>query len=218
MDRIGGPSHVREGLLDALAQGVGVTAKISWLTQPANRSHSPSNSPSNSESEGSNSVKQPEILEGKPRWIHCTPLMGSDSKPGVIMIVMVDKEEITGQLNPSSPAMARMAMRSASKSEVTGRDLWPLQGVGVGASSAKFTSAKLYADYLKREGRTAQAAQEASVDGRKSMTSERTAKSREDWVRGGQPRSMADGNKSIGAPSYAPSTSTSTARGRTRDG
>jgi hypothetical protein len=218
MDRIGGPSHVREGLLDALAQGVGVTAKISWLTQPANRSHSPSNSPSNSESEGSNSMKQPEILEGKPRWIHCTPLMGSDSKPGVIMIVMVDKEEITGQLNPPSPAMARMAMRSASRSDLAGRDPWPLQAAGVGATSAKFTSAKLYADYLRREGRTAQAAQEASLDERKSMTSERTAKSREDWVRGGQPRSMADGGKSTGTQSYVPSTGTSTGRGRTRDG
>src|SRR6186713_1333984 len=80
MDRIGGPSHVREGLLEAFSQGVGVTAKISWLTHTVNRSHSRSRSGSTSPSHSEH-----EVLEGKPRWIHCTPLMGSDAKPGVIM-------------------------------------------------------------------------------------------------------------------------------------
>jgi hypothetical protein len=209
MDRIGGPLHVREGLLEAFAQGIGVTAKISWLTQPANRPQSPSNSVLNSEYDGSSDVKQPETLEGKPRWIHCTPLTGSDSKPGVIMIVMVDKEEITGQLNPLTTATARMAMRSASRSDATGRDPWPLRAAGVGATSAKFTSAKLYADYLHREGRVAQAAGEASPEGRNS---------REDWVRGGQTRNQGVGSKNSGTQGYNPSRSTSTARGRTRDG
>ncbi|PVI08504.1 hypothetical protein DM02DRAFT_679210, partial [Periconia macrospinosa] len=77
MDRIGGPQHVREGILRAFAQGIGVTAKISWLTQ---------------------TQQSESLFEGRPRWIHCTPLIGSDMKPGVIMIVMVDKEEITGTL------------------------------------------------------------------------------------------------------------------------
>jgi hypothetical protein len=210
MDRIGGPSHVREGLLEAFAQGIGVTAKISWLTQPANRPHSPSNSVLNSEYDGSSGVKSNETVEGKSRWIHCTPLTGSDAKPGVIMIVMVDKEEITGQLNPPTTAMARMAMRSASRSDATGRDPWPLRAAGVGATSAKFTSAKLYADYLHREGRVAQAAGEASPpEGRSS---------REDWVRGGQPRNQGVFSRTTITQGYDPSRSTSTARGRTRDG
>ena len=34
LDRVGGPQHVREGLSDALSQGDGVTAKVSWLTGP----------------------------------------------------------------------------------------------------------------------------------------------------------------------------------------
>ncbi|KAF2706900.1 hypothetical protein K504DRAFT_447769 [Pleomassaria siparia CBS 279.74] len=244
MDRIGGPSHVREGLLDALSQGVGVTAKISWLTQSANRSHSQAASHSYANSDSSNSPER-EVFEGKPRWIHCTPLIGSDSKPGVIMIVMVDKEEITGHLNPSSTAQKRMALRLGDHvHRIDGQDPWPLRAAAVGATSAKFTSAKLYADYLRREGhRDGNTLQAPSIDGRKSLTSERSIKSREDWIRGGQTRSqggqsrsraisttteVANGNilgsggllytPSTGARStLAPSRSTSTARGLGRD-
>ncbi|KKY18494.1 putative hisactophilin c49s mutant phototropin phy3 fusion protein [Diplodia seriata] len=38
-------------------------------------------------------------IEGKPRYIHCTPLHGSDGAPGVWMVVMVEKEDITGTIN-----------------------------------------------------------------------------------------------------------------------
>lgn len=57
LERIGGPKSVRQGIQDALTQGAGVTAKISWLTyvgQPTDKNS----------------------LDGKPRWIHCTPLLG----------------------------------------------------------------------------------------------------------------------------------------------
>lgn len=66
MDRVGGPQYIRERLLDALTQGVGVTAQISWLTHAsrAERNNTP----------------------GKPRWVHCTPLLGSDENVGVWMI------------------------------------------------------------------------------------------------------------------------------------
>lgn len=68
MDRVGGPQHIREGLLDALTHGVGVTARISWLMHSvrANRNST----------------------QGKPRWVHCTPLLGSDKNVGVWMIGM----------------------------------------------------------------------------------------------------------------------------------
>jgi PAS domain S-box-containing protein len=68
MDRVGGPQHVREGILEALTQGVGVTARISWLTHSgrANRNST----------------------QGKPRWVHCTPLLGSDEQVGVWMMGM----------------------------------------------------------------------------------------------------------------------------------
>lgn len=117
LDRIGGPPHIREGILDALAHGTSVTAKIAWLTSPA--SSDPDSGPA----------------PGKPRWIHCTPLLGSDERVGVWMIVMVENEEVTGQLNRHVET--------------------PLSGMvsPVGAASPKFTGNKLYAEYLRREGR-----------------------------------------------------------------
>jgi len=126
MDRCGGPQHIREGILDALTQGVAVTAKVSWLTH----------------SGGSETRNH---LEGKPRWIHCTPLIGSDERVGVWMIVMIENEEITGSLNahagpasmPSRVSMASPSLRSRT---------------GAPPTSDRYGTAKLYAQYL-REGR-----------------------------------------------------------------
>ncbi|KAF2729773.1 hypothetical protein EJ04DRAFT_501705 [Polyplosphaeria fusca] len=144
MDRIGGPQHVRDGLLDALSQGIGVTAKVSWLAQ-STKSHRSHTSQSNPENRNGDHV---DMLEGKPRWIHCTPLLGSDNKPGVIMIVMVDREEITGSLNPS-----RMPNSPRTLSIRSHESSWPIRNPG--AASSRFTSGKLYAEYMRREGREA---------------------------------------------------------------
>lgn len=110
LDRIGGPESVRAGLLDAFMQGTGVTAKIAWLTA------------------GSDSMNI-----GKVRWIHCTPLLGSDEKVGVWMVVMVENELVTGGLN--------------RRSQVVSPGVDSVQG------AQRYTSAKLYADYLRREGK-----------------------------------------------------------------
>ncbi|ESZ92988.1 hypothetical protein SBOR_6609 [Sclerotinia borealis F-4128] len=66
MSKIGGSNRVREELTQALADGRGVTAKVRWVTK--------------------------DDLEGRPRWIHCTPLIGSNGAIGVWMIVVVDDE------------------------------------------------------------------------------------------------------------------------------
>lgn len=66
MAKIGGSNRVREELTQALADGRGVTAKVRWVTK--------------------------DDLEGRPRWIHCTPLIGSNGAIGVWMIVIVDDE------------------------------------------------------------------------------------------------------------------------------
>lgn len=47
-----------------------MTAKVRWLTRP------------DEDGEG----------EGRPRWIHCTPLLGHSGAVGVWMIVLVDEE------------------------------------------------------------------------------------------------------------------------------
>ncbi|KAK3071748.1 hypothetical protein LTR53_008076 [Teratosphaeriaceae sp. CCFEE 6253] len=126
LDRIGGPQHVREGILDALAHGTGVTAKISWLTHSA--------TPGDRDSSGS--------MQGKPRWVHCTPLLGSDERVGVWMIVMVEGEEVTGALN-----------RAPTSAGGGGGGEGGRRGMPVGAADPSFTGNKLYAEYLRREGR-----------------------------------------------------------------
>ena len=68
--RIGGSSRVRADLSAALAEGRGVTAKIRWLAK------------ADEDGDG----------EGRPRWIHCTPLLGHSGAVGVWMIVLVDEE------------------------------------------------------------------------------------------------------------------------------
>jgi hypothetical protein len=68
MTRIGGPEHLRESILEALQEGVSVTAKVSWLA-----------------SAGNTGVGAASAV-GKPRWVHCTPLLGSDYRVGVWMV------------------------------------------------------------------------------------------------------------------------------------
>ncbi|KAK3994756.1 hypothetical protein QBC44DRAFT_235547 [Cladorrhinum sp. PSN332] len=73
LSRIGGPDRVREELSSAFTRGGVVTARIRWLAGRQDR-------------------------EGRPRWIHCTPLMGSNGAVGVWMVVIVD-EEVDGVMD-----------------------------------------------------------------------------------------------------------------------
>ncbi|OQO12107.1 hypothetical protein B0A48_02746 [Cryoendolithus antarcticus] len=131
LDRIGGPTQIRDDILDSLAHGTGVTAKITWLT---------GSTPTSLETRRAS-------VEGKPRWIHCTPLLGSDERVGVWMIVMVEYEEVTGSLN--------RGIGSMNVGEGRGN------GQGVGVASPRFTGNKLYAEYLRREGKSETGGSEA---------------------------------------------------------
>ncbi|KAK5167981.1 uncharacterized protein LTR77_006548 [Saxophila tyrrhenica] len=140
LDRIGGPEHLKSGILDAFRSGNGVTAKVPWL---ATTSSSP-RSPTARSGEGN----------GKPRWIHCTPLVGSDEKVGVWMVVLVENEEVTGLLNRQGSGAS--ASRGGDVSRGTSRavhsgaqqdaeiELGPVDGNGRTDS----TNA-MYADYLR---------------------------------------------------------------------
>ena len=66
LNKIGGSSRVRDELTTALAEGRGVTAKVRWVSR----------------------VDE----DGRNRWIHCTPLLGSNGQIGVWMIVLVDDD------------------------------------------------------------------------------------------------------------------------------
>ncbi|KAL8733722.1 MAG: hypothetical protein Q9166_001915 [cf. Caloplaca sp. 2 TL-2023] len=109
LSRIGGPPHVRSGLAIAFENGEGITAKVTWLPQgrsdtedslagqPASR-YGESQTGTNA-SDGSG--------RGRTRYISCTPLLGSDDKVGVWMVVMVENETVTGSLPSRANALAR---------------------------------------------------------------------------------------------------------------
>ena len=125
-DHIGGPEHVRDSLIEALAQGIGVTAKVSWLTRVGRASPSLSLPVSD---DASIRTGVDDIIEGKARWVHCTPLTGSDGKVGVIMIIMVDKQDSLARLPGTSslPSMRSVgaigpAPRSRARSNANFRD------------------------------------------------------------------------------------------------
>lgn len=80
MDKIGGSSRVHEELSSALAEGRGVTAKVRWLSRPDE--------------------------DGRNRWIHCTPLVGSNGQIGVWMIVLVDDDIELGRRWKQAPPVA----------------------------------------------------------------------------------------------------------------
>ena len=80
MDKIGGSSRVRNELSAALAEGRGVTAKVKWLSRPDE--------------------------DGRSRWIHCTPLLGSNGQIGVWMVVVVDGDQVLGRRWKQAPPVA----------------------------------------------------------------------------------------------------------------
>lgn len=71
MSKIGGSNRVRDELTAALAEGRGVTAKVRWITKLDE--------------------------EGRNKWIHCTPLVGSNGNIGVWMVVIVDDPKSMGK-------------------------------------------------------------------------------------------------------------------------
>lgn len=75
MSRVGGSRRIHEELEQAFALGQGVTAKVRWI---------PGGARGDAGAAG---------REGRPRWIHCTPLIGSNGSVGVWVVVIVDEDE-----------------------------------------------------------------------------------------------------------------------------
>lgn len=67
MNRVGSSDRVKDELVSAFAEGRGVTAKIRWMSRHED--------------------------VGRNRWIHCTPLYGSNGQIGVWMVVLVDDDD-----------------------------------------------------------------------------------------------------------------------------
>lgn len=135
LDRIGGPHSVREGIATAFAEGAHVTAKILWLMGGYQGNEG---GPRDSQFYRTRSGS----IEGKSRYIHCTPLLGSDGMPGVWMVVMVENEEVTGSLNSAARRNKRWG----------GFGGGPVGGVDSPLASGTLTQDKLFAQYRLREG------------------------------------------------------------------
>jgi hypothetical protein len=88
MDKIGGSNRVRDGLQHAFAGGHGVTAKVRWMSTPNS--------------------------EGRVRWIHCTPLLGSNGAVGVWMVVLVDDESEPSSRKDAPPIDGRLRKTPAA--------------------------------------------------------------------------------------------------------
>ena len=88
MGQIGGSQRVRDDLARALETGRKVTAKVQWISRPAN--------------------------DTRPRWIHCTPLLGVNGLIAVWMVILVnDTDDYLGS-REDAPVEPTFSNRSNS--------------------------------------------------------------------------------------------------------
>ncbi|KAF6240413.1 hypothetical protein HO173_001079 [Letharia columbiana] len=109
LDKIGGSTRVREELSAALAEGRGVTAKVRWVTKADE--------------------------DGRNRWIHCTPLLGSNSLIGVWMVVLVDDDQELSRRWKQAPPVAPHRGRIYDGHERMGSSGESIAGRASGVSS-----------------------------------------------------------------------------------
>ncbi|KAM0425819.1 hypothetical protein ACHAPT_009070 [Fusarium lateritium] len=104
LSRIGGSDRVRDTLTQSFADGHGITAKVRWLSRSDIQAQSHHARLMNHQSHGQAGGQPPPASQGRSRWIHCTPLLGSNGAVGVWMVVLVDDES-----EPSFRGMRREA-------------------------------------------------------------------------------------------------------------
>lgn len=124
MNKIGGSARVRDELTAAMAEGRGVTAKVRWVSRTDE--------------------------EGRNRWIHCTPLLGSNGQIGVWMIVLVDDEKELSrrwkQAPPVNPSLGRAPRPEADERGRRANDGDPFPGGASRSRSARVDAVQSYND------------------------------------------------------------------------
>ncbi|SMR43384.1 unnamed protein product [Zymoseptoria tritici ST99CH_1E4] len=114
-----------------------------------------SRSPSVSTTHSTHDVgARPPASNPKSRWIHCTPLNGSDGKVGVWMVVMVEDENVTGGLKRTgtvAPAINPAQSRTVGEAMGDSRGKGVRESTGVRDMAENMTadSRRLYAEYLR---------------------------------------------------------------------
>lgn len=135
MDRIGGSRQVRDALMQAFADGNGVTAKVRWISDRQKR-----DSRSVNKEEGTTSAAP--VTAGKGRWIHCTPLLGGNGAVGVWMVVLVEDEAESGpRRGRDAPPVSRHIGQASlggtpMPSEFDRQSLLSAAGLGTTAAAA----------------------------------------------------------------------------------
>ncbi|KAF7549282.1 hypothetical protein G7046_g8398 [Stylonectria norvegica] len=92
LSRIGGSDRVRDVLTQAFAGGHGITAHVRWLSRSDMHAQNVAIRVTNHRSHGEGGGEPPIASPGRSRWIHCTPLLGSNGSVGVWMVVLVDDD------------------------------------------------------------------------------------------------------------------------------
>lgn len=105
MSRIGGSRRIHQELEHAFATGQSVTAKVKWLPSSGLRNAPVNNAVLSDASSGSTEGTSGTVgagmaagaretigREGRPRWIHCTPLLAANGSVGVWVVVLVDED------------------------------------------------------------------------------------------------------------------------------
>lgn len=129
MNRVGSSERVREELVSALAEGRGVTAKIRWVSKNED--------------------------EGRNRWIHCTPLYGSNGQIGVWMIVLVDDDasKTVRRFREAPPVSQSIGARQQSQAGARGQSQAGARGASM--QPVRRSSSFAIEDRLPESARTA---------------------------------------------------------------
>lgn len=137
LDRIGGSPRMRDQLVQALSQGQGVTARVKWLRKKM--SHHRNASTDKSSVESTSGEQEPESeSEGRMRWLHCTPLVGSNSKIGVWMVVLVDEDAATSKMNSVKPIINPVTTRERPLRQADTAAILPGHTNGINDSHKEF--------------------------------------------------------------------------------
>lgn len=85
LSHVAAPARTLAGLKESFVAGMPVSAKINFMAQPGDRRDGFSVGKNHSHEDG---------RHGKAYWISATPLLGSDDRPGVWMVVFVEKSKV----------------------------------------------------------------------------------------------------------------------------
>ncbi|KAF2207239.1 hypothetical protein CERZMDRAFT_28687, partial [Cercospora zeae-maydis SCOH1-5] len=89
LSRIGGNAKIKSDLERSLRKGCAVTAKIHWLRSTSRTAvdhHNNNNNPA----------------AGRPRWVHCTPLLHHTGAVGLWVVVLVNADEAAESVPPKT--------------------------------------------------------------------------------------------------------------------